>query len=441
LDFGQSQRNPFSDNFATEICMNQLVSSGHGRHSAVRKRVSDCRRDFVKSEDSTYKIVGSASTEHTRNIAPPRFRLNGTYNSYVPFQRNSHSTRFHVGSVPTEPAISWVPLLTRLSCGSLWSRVRTTTTPQHRKEPTMSILSFAITLTHQVKRWSTTLLGSPKTHLWTPHQRLALLTQQDEGRLPRFVRESRVAMKYVRLFSALDWEHFPDRPAQQRWPHALPLASFAAAYLVALNQHLPSMGHLREYLAEHPPLVWLLGFPLVPAPQETCGFDVEVSLPTARHLGRLLRTIPNEKLQFLLGSSVHLIQAELATEVHDFGESVSLDTKHVPSTSSEQASPGSRRTIPKPTSATATTRTSSPQATPTAAWAASAAITSGPRRPTHLLPLPPTPSPPTPSPSESTTGAMPLASSPPRPTAGASSSWPNSPSPSTSPTSPTSSHS
>ena len=49
LDFGQSQRNPFSENFATEICMNQLVSSGHGRHYAVRKRVSGCCRDIVQS--------------------------------------------------------------------------------------------------------------------------------------------------------------------------------------------------------------------------------------------------------------------------------------------------------------------------------------------------------------------------------------------------------
>jgi hypothetical protein len=51
LDFGQSPRNPFSDNFATGICLNQLVSSRHGQHSAARKRVSGRRRDFVQSPE------------------------------------------------------------------------------------------------------------------------------------------------------------------------------------------------------------------------------------------------------------------------------------------------------------------------------------------------------------------------------------------------------
>jgi hypothetical protein len=59
LNFGQSQRNSFSDNFATEICLNQLVSSEHGRHFAARKRVSGCCRHFVQSPDlSVLKALG-----------------------------------------------------------------------------------------------------------------------------------------------------------------------------------------------------------------------------------------------------------------------------------------------------------------------------------------------------------------------------------------------
>jgi hypothetical protein len=267
------------------------------------------------------------------------------------------------------------------------------------------------------------------------------LAQNPRG-LPSFVRHSPVAMRYLDLLGPLAWGGFPERDLTLGQPLSpVPYAAFCLACLVKVDQQLITMGTLHRYLAEHPPLVWLAGFPLVTSRRYPWGFDAQASLPTRRHFTRLLRTMPTQPLQYLLDSSVSLIRSELAEVGVCLGESISLDTKHIPSTSSGQASPGSRRTIPKPTSATATTRTSSPQATPTAAWAASAAITSGPRRPTHLLPLPPTPSPPTPSPSESTTGAMPLASSPPRPTAGASSSWPNSPSPSTSPTSPTSSHS
>ncbi len=38
------------------------------------------------------------------------------------------------------------------------------------------------------------------------------LAHMDETRLPRFVRESEVALKYLRLLGPLDWRHFPDRP-------------------------------------------------------------------------------------------------------------------------------------------------------------------------------------------------------------------------------------
>jgi hypothetical protein len=71
----------------------------------------------------------------------------------------------------------------------------------------------------------------------------------------------------------------------------------------------------------------LLGFPLVLAPRHCFGFDVESSLPTQRHLTRMLRKIPNTCLQFLLDETVRLLQDELATEIDDFGQCISLDTK------------------------------------------------------------------------------------------------------------------
>jgi len=89
---------------------------------------------------------------------------------------------------------------------------------------------------------------------------------------------------------------------------------------------------LREYLVQHPALVWVLGFPLVPSNAFVWGFDVEASLPTHRHLSRLLRTIPNTSLAAVLDETIRLIQTELVNELDVgtlFGDCIALDTKHV----------------------------------------------------------------------------------------------------------------
>ena len=160
------------------------------------------------------------------------------------------------------------------------------------------------------------------------------LARVKPARLPGFVQVSETAMKYLRLLGSLDWEHFPDRPDQRFSPdiRAMPYAPFVAACLVKIDQHLPYMADLREYLVEHPVLVWVLGFPLKPSRKYPWGFDVHASLPTHRHFSRLLRTILNGTLQFLLDSSLKLIQAELAPMLSPecrFGDCVSLDTKHI----------------------------------------------------------------------------------------------------------------
>jgi hypothetical protein len=81
-----------------------------------------------------------------------------------------------------------------------------------------------------------------------------------------------------------------------------------------------------------------LGFPLVPSSRYAWGFDVEASLPTARHLTRMLRTTPNAVSQYLLDETVRLLRVELETKVNGcspppegsgFGHAISLDTKHI----------------------------------------------------------------------------------------------------------------
>jgi len=148
--------------------------------------------------------------------------------------------------------------------------------------------------------------------------------------LPRFVRESALALRYLHLLAPLDWSRFPERDLETDWgTPAVPYASFTAACLVKLDQQVVYMSHLRQYLVDHPALVWVLGFPLLPSPNYPWGFDAEASLPTQRHLTRLLRTMPNQPLQYLLDSSVNLIQSELAEVGVCLGESISLDTKHI----------------------------------------------------------------------------------------------------------------
>ena len=55
-------------------------------------------------------------------------------------------------------------------------------------------------------------------------------------------------------------------------------------------------------------------------------FNIEASLPTQRHFSRKLSEIPNEILQNLLDAQVLYLQEHLGD---DFGQVVSLDTKHI----------------------------------------------------------------------------------------------------------------
>jgi len=153
---------------------------------------------------------------------------------------------------------------------------------------------------------------------------------QNEARLPQFVRTCPVAMKYLRLLGPLDWANFPERPTNRAWPGPKPhpRAPFVAAYLVKLNEGHTYMSNLRDYLLDHPALVWLLGFKLKPDPAAPYGFDLEASVPGRKQFGRILRALDNQALQFLLDSSVQLIGQQLPPEF-SFGQQIAVDTKHI----------------------------------------------------------------------------------------------------------------
>jgi len=106
---------------------------------------------------------------------------------------------------------------------------------------------------------------------------------------------------------------------------SVPLAAYIGAFLVKLDQHLPTLAALHRFLAAHPALVWGLGFPLY-TDDSPLGFDVLASLPTRQHFARVLRQLPNEWLQRLLDVQIAQLQEWLPTE---FGQTISLDTKAI----------------------------------------------------------------------------------------------------------------
>jgi hypothetical protein len=144
--------------------------------------------------------------------------------------------------------------------------------------------------------------------------------------LPENVAASPEAMHCLNLLGPLDWSGFPERDLQRDWGHeTTPYSAFAATCLFKIDQRLSSFSHLADYLADHPELAWLLGFPSSNAANKT----LLTNLPSARHFPRLLHKIPNDCLQFLLDSSVKALIAEFQRHYLVIGEVVSLDTKHI----------------------------------------------------------------------------------------------------------------
>ena len=151
-----------------------------------------------------------------------------------------------------------------------------------------------------------------------------------EFELPEWVANDPVTSEYLEMFGVLDWDNFPERGPNRLWPGPVPnlRRTYAAAFMVKLIENRRYMGNLRNYLVKHPALVWLLGFRLEPDPASRYGFDIEASVPSSRHFGRVLRNFPNSALQYLLSNTVELIGTELPPTV-DFGAAISGDTKPI----------------------------------------------------------------------------------------------------------------
>jgi len=149
-------------------------------------------------------------------------------------------------------------------------------------------------------------------------------------RLPACARDCPTLLRHLDLIGPLDWSRFPERDLERHWgQRQIPYAALAAAELIRLEQGLHSTGDLHLFLREHPGFIPLLGFNLALAPNHPLGFNALASLPTPRHLDRMLRRLPNAAARFLLAESVRLILAELAARQVAAPQCIALDTKHI----------------------------------------------------------------------------------------------------------------
>ncbi len=176
-----------------------------------------------------------------------------------------------------------------------------------------------------VRVWSQRLLNlwqQHQVHRWSTLTRPRLLTPEQ----PAFVRDCSITMRALPWLRLLDWKALP-LPGPQHWygREPVPMAAYIGAFLVKLDQGLPTIGHLHRFLLEHPALIWALGFPLVTG-GGPYGFDPGASLPTPRYFTEVLRQLPQPPLQKLLDGQVNRLRRRLP---ESFGQTISLDTKHV----------------------------------------------------------------------------------------------------------------
>ncbi len=129
------------------------------------------------------------------------------------------------------------------------------------------------------------------------------------------------------FFALLDWSVIPERNEQRAWPGSIPhpQRAYVKALLIRSNEHFDYTTRLRHFLVKHPALVIRIGFRPWLDETQPFGFDVERTVPCARHLRRKLLTLDNNLLQALLGGTVQT----LTGEIPDAADSVATDVKHI----------------------------------------------------------------------------------------------------------------
>jgi hypothetical protein len=182
-------------------------------------------------------------------------------------------------------------------------------------------MTYHSILSHLPVPYLTTVRRLWQFRLWQQYPTPRLCCS--DGQLPDFVRSCSVTMTIRSWLPLVPWSALP--PQQATGPSIVPWATYIAAFLVKTDQQLPTIAALRRFLVAHPALVWGLGFPLQLA-DNPLGFDIDASLPSRQHFGRVLRHLSNDLLQALLSAQVAQMQTLLPDS---FGQTVSLDTKAI----------------------------------------------------------------------------------------------------------------
>lgn len=143
---------------------------------------------------------------------------------------------------------------------------------------------------------------------------------------PSWFANDPIAQRYEALFGELAWKNECGLTEEGRRRGRLghPLAAYLRSYLVMVEEKIESMPKLRQYLCEHPALVWVVDYRLVSDASSPYGFAVEASVPSAGHLGVVLRRVKDDDLAALLTQSAQRV----LTEDTPSPSVVVLDVKH-----------------------------------------------------------------------------------------------------------------
>ncbi len=146
-------------------------------------------------------------------------------------------------------------------------------------------------------------------------------------KVPEGLGDDRVAARYEQLLKDLDWSQIAEiddgQARRGRLPH--PERAYVGAFVVMVEEKLTTVSALRRYLGEHPALVWLLEWQVVPDEQSVYGFDVQRSVPVDGHLRAKLRTLGMGAVNALLAGTLQVAQ----TLMGELSQSAVLDVKHI----------------------------------------------------------------------------------------------------------------
>ncbi len=156
---------------------------------------------------------------------------------------------------------------------------------------------------------------------------IACCSSPDQDRHTRLRDQDPVVQRYRAFFACLDWSVIPERDPRRPWPGSPPhpTKAYVKALLIKLCEQKAYITHLRQFLVEHPLLVWEIGFRPVGDATQCYGFDVERTVPCDRWLRHWQQHLDNALVQALLRPTVRALR----TEIPGLGETVAFDVKHI----------------------------------------------------------------------------------------------------------------